>query len=63
MDGKRLSLKGILQEERDIMHLIAKEITDLPGLQADVGNRSNNTLSSGNDLNSEPIAIRSRNFH
>ena len=63
LGGQMLAVTGMLQKEGDVVHLVAKEIADLSGLLADVGNRSNSTPSCGNDLNSEPIAIRSRNFH
>lgn len=45
------------------MHLVAKEITDLSELLADVGNRSSMETTHDSDSAGERIVVRSRNFH
>ena len=64
LGGQMLAVKGMLQKEGEVVHLVAKEITDLSGLLTDVGNRSLQNV--GIDLQeprSEHLVIQSRNFH
>lgn len=64
LGGQMLAVKGMLQKEGEVVHLVAKEITDLSGLLADVGNRSLQNV--GIDLQeprSEHLVVKSRNFH
>lgn len=58
-----LAAKGMLQKEGDVVHLVAKEITDLSILLADVGNRSSADTTPASDSAGERIVVRSRNFH
>jgi error-prone DNA polymerase len=69
-DGKRLAVAGLmqgvtgmLQKEGDVVHLVAKEISDFSGLLADVGNRSSTDNTHNNDSDGERLVVRSRNFH
>jgi error-prone DNA polymerase len=63
LGGQMLAVKGMLQKEGEVMHLVAKEITDLSGLLADVGNRSSTETTHDSDSAGERIVVRSRNFH
>lgn len=63
LDGQMLAVKGMLQKEGEVVHLVAKEITDLSGLLADVANRSSADTSACIDSGSERLVVRSRNFH
>ena len=58
-----LAVTGMLQKEGDVVHLVAKEIADLSGLLADVGNRSSTEITHASDSAGERIVVRSRNFH
>ncbi|MFT8948666.1 MAG: hypothetical protein ABF876_19570 [Acetobacter aceti] len=53
----------MFQKEGDVVHLVAKEITDLSGLLADVGNRSSADTTASIDSGEERLVVRSRNFH
>ena len=53
----------MLQKEGDVVHLVAKEIADLSGLLADVGNRSSTESTHASDFDGERIVVTSRNFH
>ncbi len=63
LGGQMLAVKGMLQKEGDVVHLVAKEITDLSILLADVGNRSSTDNTHNNDSDGERLVVRSRNFH
>lgn len=63
LGGQMLAVKGMLQKEGEVVHLVAKEITDLSGLLADVGNRSSADTTVDIDSGSERLVVRSRNFH
>lgn len=63
LGGQMLAVKGMLQKEGEVVHLVAKEITDLSGLLADVGNRSSADTTADIDSRSERLVVRSRNFH
>lgn len=64
LGGQMLAVKGVLQKEGEVVHLIAKKIEDFSELLADVGNR---TLDVANikqrKYRSERIVVKSRNFH
>lgn len=65
MSAAMLAVKGRLQKEGEVVHLIALEIMDRSVLLADVGNRSGR--DAFHDENGDPsgdlIAVRSRDFH
>ncbi|ATU74454.1 hypothetical protein CT154_13570 [Komagataeibacter xylinus] len=63
LGGQMLAVTGMLQKEGDVVHLVAKEITDLSGLLADVGNRSSTESPHASASVGERIVVRSRNFH
>ncbi|QIP37169.1 DNA polymerase III subunit alpha [Komagataeibacter rhaeticus] len=63
LGGQMLAVTGMLQKEGDVVHLVAKEITDLSGLLADIGNRSSAESTHDSDSAGERIVVRSRNFH
>lgn len=63
LGGQMLAVKGMLQKEGEVVHLVAKEITDLSGLLADVGNRSSADTSASINSGGERLVVRSRNFH
>ncbi|MCP1196826.1 OB-fold nucleic acid binding domain-containing protein, partial [Acetobacter senegalensis] len=64
LGGQMLAVKGILQKEGEVVHLVAKEISDLSGLLADVGNRSlQNVRIDLQEPRSEHLVVKSRNFH
>lgn len=63
LGGQMLAVTGMLQKEGEVVHLVAKEITDLSGLLADVGNRSSADTTADIDSGSEHLVVRSRNFH
>lgn len=58
-----LAVTGMLQNEGGVVHLVGKEITDLSGLLADVGNRSSADTIADINSGSERLIVRSRNFH
>ncbi|WP_254909393.1 helix-hairpin-helix domain-containing protein, partial [Acetobacter senegalensis] len=64
LGGQMLAVKGMLQKEGEVVHLVAKEIRDLSGLLADVGNRSlQNVGIDQQKPRSEHLVVKSRNFH
>ncbi|GAB6967689.1 hypothetical protein JCM25156A_23520 [Komagataeibacter kakiaceti JCM 25156] len=63
LGGQMLAVTGMLQKEGDVVHLVAKEITDLSGQLADVGNRSSTESPHASASVGERIVVRSRNFH
>ncbi|MBY4641693.1 hypothetical protein K6L44_17245 [Gluconacetobacter entanii] len=63
LGGQMLAVTGMLQKEGEVIHLVAKEITDLSELLADVGNRSSTESTHDSDSAGERIVVRSRNFH
>ena len=63
LGGQMLAVKGMLQKEGDVVHLVAKEISDLSILLADVGNRSASGIRCGRVSDDEHIFIKVRNFH
>ncbi|KXV69809.1 DNA polymerase, partial [Acetobacter cerevisiae] len=64
LGGQMLAVTGMLQKEGDVVHLVAKEITDLSGMLADVANRSLHDVDTQQqEAHSELIAVKSRNFH
>lgn len=63
LGGQMLAVKGMLQKEGDVVHLVAKEISDLSILLADVGNRSSTGIRCGRVSGDEHIFIKARNFH
>ena len=63
LGGQMLAMTGMLQKEGAVVHLVAKEITDLSGLLADVGNRSSTETTHDSDSAGERIVVTSRNFH
>ncbi len=63
LGGQMLAVKGMLQKEGEVVHLVAQEIRDLSELLADVGNRSSADTTADIDSGSERLVVRSRNFH
>ena len=63
LGGQMLAVTGMLQKEGEVIHLVAKEIIDLSGLLADVGNRSSAENPHDSDSAGERIVVRSRNYH
>ncbi|MBB2206563.1 error-prone DNA polymerase [Gluconacetobacter takamatsuzukensis] len=61
MSGEMLAVMGNVQKEGDVVHLVAREITDLSGLLADVGNRGTGVADSG--CEAERVLVKARNFH
>ncbi|MBS1041086.1 error-prone DNA polymerase [Gluconobacter cerinus] len=64
LSSQMLGVKGRLQKEGEVVHLVAREIIDFSALLADVGNRS--LRSAGREPQepqSEQIVVASRNFH
>ncbi|MBB2160666.1 error-prone DNA polymerase [Gluconacetobacter sacchari] len=62
--GQMLGIKGRLQKEGEVVHLVALEITDLSALLADVGNRdSGRGRGAAVDRSVETLSVKSRNFH
>ncbi|WP_031241532.1 MULTISPECIES: error-prone DNA polymerase [Asaia] len=63
LSASMVAVKGRLQKEGEVIHLIALEIIDQSGLLADVGNRSNGGTPSDRHHPDDVIIVRSRNFH
>lgn len=64
LGGQMLAVKGMLQKEAAVVHLIAKEIIDLSILLADVGNRFLQGVDTEpQDFRSEHLLVKSRNFY
>lgn len=64
LGGQMLAVTGMLQNGGGVVHLVAKEITDLSGLLSDLGNRSAGGASDQMENScGEHIVVRSRNFH
>ncbi|WP_173582739.1 error-prone DNA polymerase [Acetobacter musti] len=63
LSGQMLAVKGRLQKEGAIVHLVAWEFTDLSGLLADVGNRDLSGVREDASGAAEILAFRARNFH
>ena len=63
LSASMVAVKGRLQKEGEVIHLIALEIMDRSGLLADVGNRSNCGGLSDSHHPEDVIVVRSRNFH
>lgn len=69
LSASMVAVKGRLQKEGDVIHLIALEIVDRSALLADVGNRTIQDGGNGDvgsicaDLPGDRIAVRSRDFH
>ena len=62
--GQMLGIKGRLQKEGEVVHLVALEITDLSALLADVGNRDSDRAGGAvADHSVETLSVKSRNFH
>jgi error-prone DNA polymerase len=62
--GQMLGIKGRLQKEGEVVHLVALEITDLSALLADVGNRDFDQPDGAvADRSVEKLSVKSRNFH
>ncbi|WP_246401810.1 error-prone DNA polymerase [Gluconacetobacter dulcium] len=66
LSASMVAVKGRLQKEGEVIHLIALEITDRSALLADVGNRAGRGDGVGmgvDEIDGDLIAVRSRNFH
>jgi error-prone DNA polymerase len=66
LSASMVAVKGRLQKEGEVIHLIALEITDLSGLLADVGNRAggdDQARMGADEIDGDLIAVKSRNFH
>ncbi|MCH4091861.1 error-prone DNA polymerase [Acetobacter sp.] len=63
LSATMLAVKGRLQKEGEVVHLIALEIMDRSPLLADVGNRSAGDATAETDCSDTPIFVKSRNFH
>ncbi|WP_405055286.1 OB-fold nucleic acid binding domain-containing protein [Acetobacter senegalensis] len=64
LGGQMLAVTNMLQKEGEVVHLVAKDIADLSGLLADVGNRSlQNVVIYQQNSRSEHLVVKSRNFH
>ena len=61
--GQMLEVTGMLHKEGTIVHLIAKEITDLSGLFGELGNRTLKETSLANNYDGELVVGISYNFH
>ncbi|GBR71486.1 error-prone DNA polymerase [Gluconobacter kanchanaburiensis] len=64
LSSRMLGVKGRLQKEGEVVHLVAREIIDFSALLADVGNRSLHRVGrEQQEPQSEQIVVASRNFH
>lgn len=64
LGSQMLAVKGTLQKEGDVVHLVAREIRDLSDMLMGVANRSHqNTGQNQTPPSSECITVKSRNFH
>ena len=64
MAGQMLAVTGNVQKEGDVVHLVAREITDLSDLLADVGNRgAGGAIGADKEPQAESVLVKSRNFH
>ncbi|WP_016737626.1 OB-fold nucleic acid binding domain-containing protein, partial [Gluconobacter thailandicus] len=64
LSSRMLGVKGRLQKEGEVVHLVAREIIDFSVLLADVGNRSLHRVGGEpQEPQSEQIVVASRNFH
>ncbi|MBB2160576.1 error-prone DNA polymerase [Gluconacetobacter sacchari] len=64
MSGQMLAVMGSVQKEGEVVHLVAREITDLSDLLADVGNRGAGLGNgAGEGEKTEKMVVRSRDFH
>ena len=64
LSSQMLGVKGSLQKEGEVVHLVAREIIDFSSLLADVGNRSLRSVGrERQETQSEQIVVASRNFH
>ncbi|WP_264997219.1 helix-hairpin-helix domain-containing protein, partial [Komagataeibacter xylinus] len=59
LGSQMMAVTGMLQKEGEVVHLVAKEITDLSGLLAEVGNRSSTERTHDSDSAGERIVVRS----
>ncbi|GBQ31305.1 DNA polymerase III subunit alpha [Gluconacetobacter sacchari DSM 12717] len=66
LSASMVAVKGRLQKEGEVIHLVALEIVDRSALLADVGNRAGRGDGVGmgaDEIDGDLIAIRARNFH
>ncbi|BAU39939.1 DNA polymerase III alpha subunit (plasmid) [Acetobacter pasteurianus NBRC 101655] len=64
LSSQMLAVTGMLQKEGEVVHLVAKEISDLSALLVDVSNRSLQDVGiKQQEQQSERIFVKSRNFH
>ncbi|GAA4489202.1 error-prone DNA polymerase [Gluconacetobacter asukensis] len=64
MSGQMLAVMGSVQKEGGVVHLVAREITDLSDLLADVGNRgAGGDDGAGGRERTERVLVKSRDFH